>query len=65
MRVLLSLRGEIIEHIFGIAKTTDGFRRFTVRSLEKAKTQWALLCAAINLRKLHAHWLRDRALVVA
>jgi transposase len=56
MRILLSLRKEIIEHLFGIVKTIDGFRRFTVRSLEKAQAQWALVCSAVNLRKLYAFW---------
>jgi transposase len=54
MRVLLGLRKEIIEHLFGIVKTIDGFRRFTVRGLEKARPQWSLICTAINLRKLSA-----------
>jgi transposase len=52
MRLLLGLRKEIVEHLFGIAKTIDGFRRFTVRGLEKVNAQWALVCTAINLRKL-------------
>jgi hypothetical protein len=54
MRVLLGLRKEIVEHLFGIVKTIDGFRRFTVRGLEKAEAQWALVCMAVNLRKLNA-----------
>jgi transposase len=54
MRVLLSLRKEIVEHLFGIVKAVDGFRRFTVRGLEKASAQWALVCMAVNLRKLAA-----------
>lgn len=54
MRVLLGLRKEIIEHLFGIVKTIDGFRRFTVRGLEKARSQWSLICTAINLHKLRA-----------
>jgi hypothetical protein len=54
MRVLLSLRKEIVEHLFGIVKAVDGFRRFTVRGLEKARAQWALVCTAVNLRKLAA-----------
>jgi hypothetical protein len=29
MRVLLGLRKEIVEHLFGIVKTIDGFRRFS------------------------------------
>jgi transposase len=54
MRVLLGLRKEIVEHLFGIVKTIDGFRRFTVRGLEKVNAQWALVCTAVNLRKLAA-----------
>ena len=54
MRLLLGLRKEIVEHLFGIVKTIDGFRRFTVRGLEKARAQWALVCMAVNLRKLAA-----------
>jgi transposase len=57
MRTLLGLRKEIVEHLFGIVKGVDGFRRFTVRGLEKAQAQWALVCSAVNLRKLHTFWL--------
>jgi len=56
MQVLLELRKEIVEHIFGILKGTDGFRRFTVRGLEAVRAQWALACSALNLRKLYAVW---------
>jgi transposase len=56
LRVLLSLRKEIVEHLFGIVKGLDGFRRFTVRGLEKVRAQWALVCTAVNLRKLYAWW---------
>jgi hypothetical protein len=51
-QVLWSLRKEIVEHVFGIVKTIDGFRRFTVRGLEGARAQWSLVCLAVNLRKL-------------
>jgi transposase len=54
MGLLLGLRKEIVEHLFGIVKTIDGFRRFTVRGLEKARAQWALVGLAVNLRKLSA-----------
>ena len=50
----MSLRKEIVEHLFGIIKIIDGFRRFTVRGLEKVNAQWALVCMAANLRKLAA-----------
>jgi hypothetical protein len=62
MQILLSLRREIVEHIFGIAKTIDGFRRFTARGLEAARAQWALACLAINLRKLLPAWRDGRFL---
>lgn len=54
MRVLLSLRKEVVEHLFGIIKMIDGFRRFTVRGLAKVQAQWSLVCTAVNLRKLSA-----------
>jgi transposase len=56
LRMLLSLRKEIVEHLFGIVKGIDGFRRFTVRGLEKVRAQWALVCTAVNLRKLYVWW---------
>lgn len=60
MRILLSLRKEIVEHIFGIIKNIDGFRRFTVRGIEKVNAQWALACSAVNMRKLYDFWLERR-----
>jgi transposase len=54
LRAQLGLRKEIVEHLFGIVKTIDGFRRFTVRGLEKVRAQWTLVCMAVNLRKLSA-----------
>src|SRR5262249_13751549 len=56
MRHLYDLRKEIVEHIFGCIKGTDGFRRFSVRGFAKALAQWALACIAFNLRKLHRAW---------
>ena len=54
MAILLGLRKEIVEHLFAIVKTIDGFRRFTVRGLEKVNAQWTLVCMGVNLRKLYA-----------
>lgn len=60
MKTLLSLRKDIVEHLFAIIKNIDGFRRFTVRGIEKAAAQWALVCTAVNLRKLYAFWMERR-----
>lgn len=49
-------RGEIIEPRFGQLKAHDGFGRWTVGGLENVKTQWSLLCAALNLRVLYRRW---------
>lgn len=55
-QILLSLRKEIIEHVFGCIKGNDGFRRFSVRTLAKVRAQWALACSVFNLRKLYPAW---------
>lgn len=57
---LLRARKQIVEHIFGIVKTIDGFARFTVRGLEAVRAQWALACTALNLRKLLPAWRAGR-----
>jgi len=56
MRALLKRRGAIIEALFGWSKEALGFRRWTVRGLEKVQTQWLLQCTAMNLRRLHQRW---------
>jgi transposase len=56
MRALLKQRSVIIEPLFGWIKEPMGFRRWTVRGLEKVKTQWLLLCTSINLRRLYHQW---------
>ena len=55
-----SLRREIIERRFGQIKQHDGFRRWTVWGLGGVKTQWALLCATLNLRVIYDHWRKQR-----
>jgi transposase len=55
-RFELSLRKEVIEHLFGNVKSNLGFRRFTVFGLAGAAAQWALICLAVNLRKLWPAW---------
>ena len=42
-----------MELVFGNIKEAMGFRRFLLRGLEKVRGEWALVCMAYNLRKLH------------
>ena len=49
-------RAGIAEPSFARIKQQDGFRRFTVWGWAAARTQWALVCAAANLRVLYARW---------
>jgi transposase len=60
MRALLKKRGPTIEPLFGWFKAGMGFRRWTVRGLEKVQTQWLLLCTAANLARLHRHWAQGK-----
>ena len=55
-RALLRQRKAIVEPVFATIKQAMGFRRWTVRGLENVRTQWALLCAAFNLKKMYKHW---------
>jgi transposase len=56
MRVLLKKRGSTVEPVFGWTKEGMGFRRWTFRGREKVRTQWLLLCTAMNLLRLHKDW---------
>jgi transposase len=51
-RRLRSQRAVEVETVFGRIKQDWGFRRFTLRGLEKVKTEWGLLRIAHNLAKL-------------
>jgi transposase len=48
------LRKQIVEPVFGQIKQARGFRQFLLRSIAKAKAEWALICTAHNLNKLAA-----------
>lgn len=56
MRALLKQRGATVEPVFGWGKEVLGFRRWTVRGLEKVKTQWSLQCTAMNMLRLYKNW---------
>jgi transposase len=45
-------RKAIVEPPFGHIKEARGFRRFSLRGIEKVRCEWALLCLTHNLLKL-------------
>jgi transposase len=56
MRAALKQRGSTVEPVFGWAKENQGFRRWTFRGIEKVRTQWLVLCTALNLLRLSEQW---------
>jgi transposase len=46
------LRKQVVEPVFGQIKQARGFRQFLLRSIEKIRAEWALICTAHNLTKL-------------
>ena len=48
------LRKQIVEPVFGQIKQARGFRQFLLRSLEKVKAEWAIICTAHNINKIAA-----------
>jgi hypothetical protein len=51
-------RKTTVEPVFGNLKANLGFRRFSRRGLEAARSEWRLICSVHNLLKLHRHQLR-------
>jgi hypothetical protein len=64
MRAILKMRGSTIEPLFGWAKEGMGFRCWSFRGREKVKTQWLLLCTAMNLLRLHKAWTTRKLVFV-
>jgi transposase len=58
---LYGLRAPTVEPVFAQAKQQMGFRRWTVRGLQNAGTQWAMLCTAWNLKVILRFWKGGRA----
>jgi transposase len=53
-----SKRKESVEPVFGQIKQVRGIRAFLLRSLEKVKGEWKLICLTHNILKLWRHlWL--------
>jgi len=53
-RKVYALRKQIPEPVFGIIKSVMGFRQFSLRGLEKAKGEWALVTMAWNIKRMYA-----------
>ena len=51
-RTRYRLRKQIVEPVFGQIKQARGFRQFLLRSIEKVRGEWALICTAHNIVKL-------------
>lgn len=51
----MALRRQSVEAVFGQLKEHLGFRKFSLRGLWKVKGEFALLCSAINIKKLHKY----------
>lgn len=47
------LRKCTVEPVIGIIKAVLGFRQFSLRGLDAADGEWALVCLAFNLKRLH------------
>jgi transposase len=50
----------IPEPVFGQIKQGMGFRRFSMRGMEKARGEWALVCTCHNIKKLWGARRADR-----
>ena len=60
----LRARTWIVEPVFGWIKRNLDFRRWTVFGLESVRTQWALICTTINLKKLYTYWVQGELVLV-
>lgn len=54
-RALYRRRKAIVEPAFGQIREVRGFRRFLLRGLSKARDEWAMVCTAHNMVKLHRY----------
>ena len=46
------LRKQTVEPVFGIIKSVLGFRQFSLRGLQKVKSEWTLLALAYNCKRM-------------
>jgi len=55
-RAIYRRRKAIVEPVFGWVKHVLGFRRFSLRGLDKAQNEWALVCLALNLKRMNGRF---------
>jgi transposase len=61
-KAIYRMRKAIVEPVFGQIKEWRGFRRFSLRGLEKAGAEWKLICLTHNLLKLfRSGWVPQAA----
>jgi transposase len=53
-QAIYRLRKCTVEPVIGIIKAVLGFRQFSLRGLDAADGEWALVCLAFNLKRMHA-----------
>lgn len=53
-----ALRGHTVEPCFGYVKSGLSVRRFLRRGWEGVRTEWAMVCSAVNIGILLRHWDR-------
>jgi transposase len=51
-RKLYALRKQTPEPVFGVIKSTLGFRQFSLRGLDKVRGEWSLVTMAWNLKRM-------------
>ena len=54
------VRKETVERRFGLIKHVLGVRRFMHRGLEAVRTEWMIICTAVNLGVLLREWAQVR-----
>jgi hypothetical protein len=52
-QAIYRLRKCTVEPVIGIIKAVLGFRQFSLRGLNAADGEWALVCLAFNLKRMH------------
>jgi transposase len=52
-KAIYRLRKCTVEPVIGIIKAVLGFRQFSLRGLAAVSDEWALVCLAFNLKRLH------------